>query len=697
MKDNGDQSYNQLRSHLSAEDAELIIKNMEDTLYRVDTKGNLIYASPAAESLTGYTLKELIGSKVSDLYMQPQKRSELLKQLSQANGHLTNFELELKHKQGHGVWVLINVSYIHDEENNVAGIEGLIRNVSHYKQALNNEREKALVTLHSIADGVITTDINGKIEYLNPMAQTLCGCSLDEARGKDIREVFNPVSDSDDEDIEHPVLTCLAQGENLTVPMIRMLTRHDQQEFAIRESVSPICDSQGNVVGAVLAIHDITQIREMSRRLSYQATHDSHTGLINRREFEKRLDKAIQQSQQQGTEHILCYLDLDQFKIINDTSGHIAGDALLKRLANTMNSLVREHDTIARLGGDEFGILIENCPLNQGLRVAETIRNTINNFRFSWNNKLFEIGASIGLVCVDEQSKGVTEVLSMADAACFIAKDQGRNRIHVYQSDDAAQNKQHDEMHWSYKIKHALEENEFTLHCQPIQCVQQAHADFPAYTEILLRMQQQGNTIAPMSFIPAAERYNLMQQIDRWVIKNFFAELQKCARQTNTQQIFAINLSGSSFNNEELLDFILEELEQSKVSPQCICFEITETTAISNLEFAKRFIEVLKAKGCYFALDDFGSGISSFNYLKFLPVDFLKIDGSFVRELINDNISQAMVESINKVGHIMGLKTIAEYAEDQATVDMLKKIGVDYVQGFSISRPEPWHIEQTVA
>ncbi len=696
MNDTGSQTDNQQHAGISAADAELIIKNMEDTLYRVDTTGCLSYVSPAAEQLTGYSIAELLGKKVTDLYMHPEKRSEFLQLLSQSGGHLNNYEVELKHKQGHGIWVLINVRNTYDNDGNVAGIEGLIRNITRYKQAeqaLNEEREKALVTLHSIADGVITTDIDGRIEYINPMAQTICGWSLESARGRKIETVFNPSTDEGDEDIEHPVYTCLRRGESIDVPLIRSLTCRDKQEFAIRESVSPISDSHGNIIGAVLVIHDITRIRDMSRQLSYQATHDAHTGLTNRREFERRLAHAIEQSQQQDMEHVVCYLDLDQFKIVNDTCGHIAGDALLKRLASTLHAQVRENDTFARLGGDEFGILIENCPLDQGTRVAENILNTVNSFRFSWNNKLFEIGVSIGLACIDNHSQGVTEVLGMADSACFIAKDQGRNRIHVFQTDDAALNKQREEMHWSYKIKHALEQNEFTLYCQPLRCVNSSCPDFPQYTEILIRLHQHDKIIPPMAFIPAAERYSLMQQIDRWVVKNFFAALRKCPGPGDNRQIFAINLSGASINNNDFLGFVISELENSHANPECICFEITETAAISNLEFAKRFMQILKGMGCSFALDDFGSGLSSFNYLKHLPVDFLKIDGSFVRELGNDVVSQAMVESINKVGHIMGLKTIAEYAENQALVDMLTEIGVDYVQGFAISRPGPWKLD----
>jgi len=683
---------------LSSSDAQLIIDNMEDTIYRVDSQGYLNYASQAAEDLTGYSLDELIGLKVTDLYMHPEKRVEFLHLLTESDGYLNNFEVELKHKQGHSVWVLINVRMVHDERDHLLGIEGLIRNITRYKlaeAALNEEREKARVTLHSIADGVITTDISGRIDYINSMASTITGWSLEDAMGKEIQDVFSPLSDDGDEDITHPVLACLELGESITVPLIRLLTRNDKCEFAIRESASPIRDSNNQMIGAVLVFHDVTKIRAMSKQLSYQAMHDSHTGLINRREFEKRLSLAIQQAHQLDTDHVLCYLDLDQFKIVNDTCGHIAGDALLKRVASTIQTMVREHDTFARLGGDEFGILLKDCPLDQGCRIAENIRNSVNNFRFSWDNKVFEIGVSIGLVYLDNQSQGVTEVLSMADAACFLAKDNGRNRIHVFQLDDEAINKQHKEMHWSYKIKQALEQNELILYQQQVKCINKSDADFPCYTEILVRMQQNGKTILPMAFIPAAERYNQMLQIDRWVIKHFFAKINKLPCQNKTKQLFAINLSGASITDKDFLAYIISELENSQANPECICFEITETAAISNLDFAKHFMQTLKTMGCYFALDDFGSGLSSFNYLKYLPVDFLKIDGSFISEIANDPVSQAMVESINKVGHVMGLKTIAEYANDQAVIHKLSEIGVDYVQGFSIAKPEPWLSDTT--
>ena len=672
------------------------INTMGDTFYRVDTQGCLIYASQSAEQLTGYPIKELIGIQVTDLYMRPAQRADFLQQLSVSDGELNNYEVELRHKEGHSVWVLINVKYTYDEHQTVTNIEGLIRDITQYKEtelALNAEREKALVTLHSIADGVITTDINAHVEYINPTAERITGWTLEHARGKHITEVFSPHADDNDNDFVHPVLDCLAQVKNITTPLIRLLTSHDQREFAIRESVSPIRDGNGLCIGAVLVFHDVSEIRNMSRQLSYQATHDTQTGLINRCEFEKRLTRAIERSHEYEEEHVLCYLDLDQFKVVNDTCGHIAGDTLLKNLASTMQTMIREHDTLARLGGDEFGLLIERCTLDDGINIAESLRNAINNFRFSWENKLFEISTSIGMVCLEKNSLGVNDVLSMADAACFIAKDHGRNRIHVFKADDAAINKQNNEMHWSYKIKHALEQDELALYSQTLQCIN-PDSSYPDYTEILLRMNYQGQLIPPMAFIPAAERYNQMLQVDRWVIKKFFSTLQNYTGTAPHKQIFAVNLSGNSITNKDFLAFIIAELEQSIISPECICFEITETAAISNLDYAKRFMQILKGMGCSFALDDFGSGLSSFNYLKYLPVDFLKIDGSFVRELHDDIVSRSMVESINKVGHVMGLKTIAEYAENKDIIRGLKEIGVDYVQGFGISMPQPWTLSK---
>jgi len=678
---------------LSPRDAELIINTIEDTLYRVDTTGRLIYASPAAESLTGYSLKELMGTLVVDLYAHPDQRQDFLQKLKDSHGQLNNYEVELRHKQGHSVWVLIHVRHFYDESGAIAGIEGMIRNITERKRvedALHKEREKALITLKSIGDGVITTDTRGRIEYMNPTAEQITQWKLKSARGKEIKEVFNPVTEGDADSSCHPVTKCIEKGETISVPFVRLLTTRDKREFAIQETASPLHDRNGNIIGAVLVFHDVTALWTMSKRLSYQATHDAHTGLINRREFEKRLENFLHQAKNGPFTHVLCYLDLDQFKIVNDTCGHMAGDELLKRLASTLHSILRSSDTIARLGGDEFGILIENCSVERGIEIAQHVRQTIKGFRFKWEEKLFDIGASIGLVTINAESGSVAEVLSKADAACFVAKDLGRNRIHVYTPDDKELSRQSMDMHWSHQIQHALNEDSFILYQQDLASLGKPGAGVHRYKEILLRLRREGEIVPPMAFLPAAERYNQIENIDRWVIRKAFSLIQQSSNTRGRPDIYAINLSGLSLANNNFMSFIVSEIDRSGVSPECICLEITETAAISNLNHAQRFMNILKGMGCRFALDDFGNGMASFNYLKQLPVDFLKIDGGIVRNMLQDPVSRAMVESINRIGHIMGLKTIAEYVENKELLQSVRELGIDYAQGYEIAMPGPW-------
>ena len=617
---------------------------------------------------------------------------DLLQRLQDGNGTVHDYEVELIHKTGHSIWVMLNIQSIFEADAFI-GIEGLIRNITRRKeieQALFSEKEKAQITLQSIADGVITTDTAGNIEYLNPMAEKLTGRSLVNAYGKDINEIFCPQADTNDDEHEHPVYTCLNSGENVTVPCIRILSRPDRQQFAVRETASPVRNNKNEIIGAVLIFHDVTQIRNMSQQLSYQASHDSHTGLINRHAFEQHLQEAIKQSQEDGSEHIFCYLDLDQFKIVNDTCGHVAGDALLKQLTHILQTLIRENDIFARIGGDEFGILIQRCKLERGVELAEKIRLAISDFRFSWEEKVFEVGTSIGLVSINKDTQSISEVLSTADSACYIAKDMGRNRIHVSEKDDEALNRRHLEMNWSHKIKHALEMDSFTLHCQHVEPIGTQRDNLPVYCESLIRLKEKDGLIQPMAFIPAAERYNLIARIDRWVISHLMNKLKQMPDKETANRIFALNLSGTSLTDTSIMGYILSELEKTGVNAEQICLEITETVAISNLDHAKRFIQILGGVGFRFALDDFGSGLSSFNYLQYLPVDYLKIDGGIVRDVHKNVVNKAMVESINNIGHIMGLTTIAEFVENEEIYDTLKEIGVDYAQGYHVHKPAPF-------
>ncbi len=442
---------------------------------------------------------------------------------------------------------------------------------------------------------------------------------------------------------------------------------------------------------------DVTEARELSEQLSYQASHDALTGLLNRRAFEQRLQQLLETAQTERIEHVFCYLDLDQFKVINDTCGHVAGDELLRQLGQLLNETIRDRDTLARLGGDEFGILLERCSIKEAARVTTAVQNAIERFRFYWEEKSFNIGISIGVVPINQSSENMAGVLSMADAACYAAKDAGRNRTHIYAPDDTELAKRRGEMHWVAEINRALEESRFRLYFQSIIPLSN-HENHSEGYELLIRMQDEtGRIIAPGAFLPAAERYNLATKLDRWVVSTAFEWFSRHREQLNQTLLCSINLSGNSLGDDEFLQFIIGQFEDLNLPPEKICFEVTETAAIANLTNATRFIKALKQRGCLFALDDFGSGLSSFAYLKNLPVDFLKIDGIFVKDIVDDPVHLAMVKSINEMGRVMGKKTIAEFVESDNIRKKLQELGVDYAQGFGIGRPQPLEEMKTVA
>jgi len=553
--------------------------------------------------------------------------------------------------------------------------------------ALYAEKERALVTLQSIGDAVITTDIEGRVEFLNPVAEALTGWSNDEASGRPLQQVFKIISEITRLPVENPVEKALLQNGIVGLANHTVLIRRDGHEVPIEDSAAPIRDRDGHILGVVLVFHDIGEKRKLTHQLSHQATHDALTGLINRSEFERQLEDLLDNAASQHKEHALLYLDLDQFKVVNDTCGHSAGDELLRQLTAQIQAKVRESDTFARLGGDEFGVLLENCPLDQAVRLANVLLDEVGTFRFVWLDKTFAVGVSIGLVAITASSGNSASVLSAADTACYAAKDKGRNRVQVYSPGDIEMAERHGEMHWVARIAKAFEEDRFHLYYQPIVLVQVAAQNKEQHFEILLRMRDENhNLVPPNAFIPAAERYNMMVEIDRWVVRNVFNWLIANAERP---VICAINLSGQSVNDDRFLAFLIDQIKGTGVTPRKVCFEITETAAISNLAKASNFIKTVKSLGCSFSLDDFGSGMSSFSYLKNLPVDYLKIDGSFVRDMINDPIDRAMVESINNIGHVMGIQTIAEFVENRAILEKLRAIGVDYAQGYGIAKPCP--------
>ena len=543
--------------------------------------------------------------------------------------------------------------------------------------------------LASIGDAVITTDLQGHIDYMNPIAETMTGWPLIETKGKPLDKVFSVMTHGGKKDIGL-VDRCLKNtGKPNTEGHELALINREGVCIAIEQSLAAIRDPNKRITGAVVVFRDVSRARKLAQQINWQATHDTLTGLYNRNYFDVKLTEMLLDARESGRQHALLYLDLDQFKVVNDTCGHVAGDELLRQVSQLLSSHIRTNDTLARLGGDEFGVQLLNCPAQVALRIANQTRQTIGNFRFCWDDKSFGIGVSIGLVEVNAQSDSVEQVLSDADTACYAAKDNGRNQVHVYRTHASEAAVRQSEMEWVTRIQSAIEQQRFRLFFQVIAPVHDQGSS--SHIEILIRMLDiDGQIISPGAFIPAAERYNLMSAIDRWVIGKVFQLISDNleALIKNDYQ-FAINLSGHSLSGADTLDYICDQLTRHKIPKGMICFEITETAAISNLSSANHFIRTLKQQGCLFSLDDFGSGLSSFAYLKNLPVDYLKIDGSFVKDMATDLIDQAMVQSINQIGHVMNLKTIAEFVESDEILQCLKDIGVDYAQGYAIAKPTP--------
>ncbi len=558
------------------------------------------------------------------------------------------------------------------------------------EHALFHEKQRAEVTLNSIAEGVITTDQGGKIRFMNPVAEELSGWTQQEATGLPVDDIIHLMDERSGESIPCAIINCLRNNQVERNLQGRMLVRKDGKEIAVDESAAPMHDAAGETVGAVLVFDDVRQTRALTRQLSHQATHDALTGLLNRCEFEQRIQQALDNTHSDSSHYALCYIDLDQFKIVNDTCGHTAGDELLRELGTLLQKKLRDSDTVARLGGDEFGILLQGCTMADAEKLASEIRESIRALHFMWDGKSFEIGASIGIVPLSTSTQSVAEALSSADVACYAAKEQGRDRVHVSEPDDHELKRHRSEMRWVGRIRAALREDRFILYRQtivPVHCSEQCES----HTELLLRMlDEEGQIIIPPDrFMGAAERYGLMPAIDTWVIKRSLQWLAAEVRHRQSGIIMAINLSGQSLTVHSFLSSVVDLIHDSGVPPEQICFEITETAAIANFDIALEFMRLLHGMGCQFALDDFGSGMSSFAYLKQLPVDYLKIDGSYVRDMLHDPVDRAMVEAVNQIGHSMGIQTIAEYVEDSAILGVLASIGVDFAQGYAIDKPQP--------
>jgi len=563
----------------------------------------------------------------------------------------------------------------------------VIRRTQQIEGELFEAKEEAEVTLHAIGDAVITTNAEGNVVYLNPVAERLTGWTLEEAAGRPLRDVYHLKA----EDKENYTYTTYQGSDTPNTSDIHrhsVLVSRDKVEHIVKDTSSTLRKDDGTEFGRVIVSRDVTTERKLTKQLTWQACHDSLTGLVNRREFESILQHILEKERHYDKQFALLYMDRDQFKLVNDSWGHGAGDELLKQLSALLRANIREADTLARLGGDEFGLILEGCPVDQALRVAKQVIEAVGDFRFVWKGKIFALGVSIGLVMLDEYAKDANTLLSAADAACFIAKDKGRNRVWLHQIDDEEVMQRHGEMAWASRINSALERDGFTLYYQKVAPL--AESAKGEYHEFLVRMvTEEGEVISPMAFIPAAERYGTMVAIDRWVVRSAFTWLYEQRKNLKEEDIYSINLSGQSLCDADFLKFCVEEISRSGVKASGVCFEITETAAISNWTHASDFVTALREQGCQFALDDFGSGMSSLGYLKNLAVDYLKIDGAFVADMLKDPIDRVMVTAINQIGQVMGSKTIAEFVENQQTLDALSEVGVDYAQGFAIHKPQP--------
>ena len=669
-----------------------LFDNVMEGVYSSTVDGRFLSVNPALARMVGYqSPSELLLTSPEMMYHDLAERAVIITAL-QRDGEVRNAEFQLRRVDGTTLTVIENARAVRDKHGQLVGYEGTISDISERKRAetaVFEEKEKAQVTLQSIGDAVITTDAGGCIEYLNPVAENLTGWESREAKGKKLNEVFNILNEATREPLEDPVSRSLREGRVIALADHTVLVNRRGQEIAIQDSAAPIRDRSGRIIGVVMVFHDVSKERRLRRALAYQASHDALTGLINRREFENRLNEALLTARSdEGTTHGLLYLDLDQFKLVNDTCGHQAGDRLLKQITGLLQTRIRTSDTIARLGGDEFGLLLQDCTADRAAKIADSLRQAIREYRFEWQDGAMNVGVSIGIVEINSTSESIANVMSAADVACYAAKDSGRNRVHMYQYGAAPE--RHREMQWVSRLTRACEENRLELYYQPIVPIG-ATRDTRGHYELLLRMRgENGELVLPAEFIPAAERYNVMPMIDRWVVSQALGALAHYRADGDPRHGYtlSINLSGTSLNDDRFLEFLINELQTYDLSPGAVCFEITETAAISNLANVVHFMREFRARGCLFSLDDFGSGLSSFMYLKNLPVDYLKIDGSFIQNVTTDHVDRAMVEAITQIGRAMGLKTVAERVESAEVLKCLADIGVEYAQGIFIATPE---------
>lgn len=678
-------------SHLSyQEDWFRVLAESTSSAVVIYHGGGILFANRAMEDLCGLTATELRELQDPWQLVAPQFREEArARNRSWSKEHETNrrIKLQLRHRDGEDRWAEV-AGYSIFCDGHPATIATIVDVTSHRRaeKYLARDQELTQVALQSIDEGVIRTDIDAKVDYMNPVAERLSGWSLQEAKGQPIDHIYRVVSESTRQPRHDVVALSLLEGRALAQPGLWLLRSREGEEFTIRDSVAPLLDKDETVIGAVLVIRDLTRLRGLEQQMVYLASHDTLTGLLNRQEFEIHLEVALDVARERKTGHCLTYIDVVELKLVNDAYGIVAGDELLRQVADLLQEAIGDLGILGRVAGNDFALLLQDCGEPESRALARDILRRLRDFRFTWGGHHLEIGLSIGLVTFDERSESVHQLFQQADAACHLARQNGRNQIYTYGT-DAALSERYGRLIWVQKIHQALMKDRFCLYHQEIRPLRPETG--PSMHEMLVRMlDDDGSHVPPSSFIPIAESHDLAPVLDRWVVRNTLQILARDDYEPLRGAPVTVNLSGLSLGDEAFREDVMSYIESSGVDPSRLYFEITETAAVANLARALRFIEAIKGLGCRFILDDFGSGFSSFAYLKNLPVEILKIDGQFVRSVATDPVHRAMVGSVSHIGQVMGLATIAEWVEDGSTLDLLEELGVDYVQGFHIHRPQ---------
>ena len=661
-------------------------------VYATDASGSCTYANARWQEVYGLSLEQSLGPGWAKT-LHPADQAGVFETWQRCAREQIEFDMQFRILRPDGTvrQVHSRARQVADERGQVTGYVGSVEDITERRALaaeLARQHELLHVTLKSIGDAVITTDAGGSIQWLNPAAERLTGWLTGEAQGRALLQVFNIVNEETRQPTENPVALCLHEKKVVGLANHTLLISRHGEEYGIEDTAAPIRNEQGELLGVVLVFHDVTEQRRLSGEVSYRATHDALTGLVNRAEFEVRLRRTLHKSFEEHSEHTLLYIDLDQFKLVNDACGHAMGDQLLQQVSKLFGDAVRARDTLARLGGDEFAVILEHCTVAQAQGVAQKICDRMDEFRFVHDGRRFRVGASIGLVPVDRRWHNATAVMQAADTSCYAAKEAGRNRVHTWFDTDQAMRARHGEMQWTTRISKALDEDGFVLFAQRIQAVNAPQGG--VHAEVLVRMRDaDGSLIAPGAFLPAAERFHLASHIDRWV---FTKSIEWLASVPDLDAIenLSVNLSGQSVGDRAFHRWAVEQLAQAGAAIcSRLCFEITETAAVTSLADAAVFIEQVRAVGVRVALDDFGAGASSFGYLKTLAVDYLKIDGQFIRALVDNPLDEAAVRCFTDVAKVVGIRTVAEFVDDPAVLERLRVMGVHYAQGFLIHRPAP--------